>query len=244
MLQSRSEPECLPFSSSLKPPAVPVNVEQPNSSLCQDRAELTAGPCSPHAGMPKRRRHCDKQPQAQCGKVCPACDVSAHNHYRYISFLSLERIKVQMHWREESTPLTLGVVAEFYKMTVDQVIRYSCAAFLPDDLRTADVGPGCNCKWLQKGMFGYSGQDITSPRDEKVLEDPKSGDKKASALVFLESAISNTAFEMLMMVKSFLSIASLIPLNVSWKPSCVSMPCNSRVSGCIEIGLYVCGFLS
>ena len=147
---------------------------QPN---CLSRcfvAELTAGPCSTHAGMPKRRRHCDKQPQAQCGKVCPACDVSAHNHYRYISFLSLEGIKVQMHWREESTPLTLGVVAEFYKMTVDQVIRYSCAAFLPDDLRTADVGPGCNCKWLQKGMFGYSGQDVTSPREEKVLEDPKS----------------------------------------------------------------------
>ena len=142
--------------------------------------DLTAGSSgSTHAGMPKRRRHCDKQPQAQCGKVCPACDVRAHNHYRYLSFLSLEEIKVQMHWEEGSAPLTLGIVAEFYKMTADQVIRYSCAAFLPDDLRTAyDAGPsspaGCNCKWLQKGMFGYSGHDVTSPRDDKVFEDPNS----------------------------------------------------------------------
>jgi hypothetical protein len=153
---------------------------QPNCISRCFVSDLTAGSSgSTHAGMPKRRRHCDKQPPAQCGKVCPACDVRAHNHYRYLSFLSLEEIKVQIHWKGGSAPLTLGIVADFYKMTADQVIRYSCAAFLPEDLRTAyDAGPsspaGCNCQWLQKGMFGYSGQDVTSPRNDKVLEDPNS----------------------------------------------------------------------
>ncbi len=48
-------------------------------------ADPAAASCSTHTGMPKRRKRCDKQTsQAQCGMVCPACNVTAHNQYRYI----------------------------------------------------------------------------------------------------------------------------------------------------------------
>jgi hypothetical protein len=94
----------------------------PCQSNCLSRCFVTDPTAGTHAGMPKRRQHCDKQPPAQCGKVCPACDVRAHNHYRYLSFLSLEEIKAQIHWKGGSAPLTIGIVADFYKMTADQVI--------------------------------------------------------------------------------------------------------------------------
>ena len=131
-----------------------------------------ATPSSTPAGMPKRRKLCDKQPfKTQCGRVCPACNVAAHNHYRYLSYLDLDAVKAQMHWNEGSTPLTLGCVAEFFKMNVNQVINFSTAAFSPDDA-TAAVGAGCNCKWLKRGMFGYSGHDVTCAREDKSIEDP------------------------------------------------------------------------
>jgi hypothetical protein len=44
---------------------------------------------------------------------------------------------------------------------------------------------GCTCKWLQRGMFGYSGHDITSPREDKVVEDP----------VVIRCSAGNTAHE-------------------------------------------------
>jgi hypothetical protein len=157
----------------------------PCKATCLSKAfvvDPAATASSTHKGMPKRRKHCDKQAaQAQCGKVCPACNVTAHNHYRYLSFLGLAETKEQMHWKEGSTPLTLGCVAEFYKMDVAQVIRFSTAAFSPDDLWIAPAGVGaataatvCNCKWLQRGMFGFSGHDVTSPREEKGVEDSAS----------------------------------------------------------------------
>ena len=146
-------------------------------------ADPATAPSSTHTGMPKRRKRCDKQAsQARCGKVCPACNLTAHNHYRYLSFLDLAEIKAQMHWnlKEGSAPLTLGCVAEFYKMDVAQIIRFSTAAFSPVDLWIAPAGVGaataavCNCKWLQRGMFGFSGHDVTSPREEKKVEDAAS----------------------------------------------------------------------
>ncbi len=97
--------------------------------------------------------------------------MTAHNHYRYLTFLGLAEIKEQMHWKEGSAPLTLGCIAEFYKMDVAQLIRFSTAAFSPDDLWRGGV---CNCKWLQRAMFGFSGHDVTSPREEKSTEDAAS----------------------------------------------------------------------
>jgi hypothetical protein len=47
----------------------------------------------------------------QCDSAQPA----------YLLFLGLGEIKAQMHWKEGSTPLTLGCVAKFYKMDVAQV---------------------------------------------------------------------------------------------------------------------------
>ena len=32
----------------------------------------------------------------------------------------------------------------------------------------------CNCKWLQRTMFGFSGHDVTSTREEKMFEDAAS----------------------------------------------------------------------
>ena len=147
----------------------------PCHATCLSRAfvaDHAAAPSSSHTGMPIRRKRCDKQPPPACGKICPACDVTAHNHYRYLSFLDLAEVKVQMHWKEGSAPLTIGDVAKFFRMSVGQVIRFSTAAFSPGSCATAAVGAGCNCKWVQRGMFGYSGQDITSPREEKLIEDP------------------------------------------------------------------------
>ena len=56
-------------------------------------------------------------------------------------------------------------------MDVNQVINFSTAAFSPDDA-TAAVGAGCNCQWLKRGMFGYSGHDVTCAREDKSIEDP------------------------------------------------------------------------
>jgi len=67
--------------------------------------------------------------------------------------LGLAEIKVQMYWKEGSALLTLGCEAEFYKMDVAQVIRFSTAAFSPDYLWRGLAGVGaatavgvCNCK--------------------------------------------------------------------------------------------------
>jgi hypothetical protein len=157
----------------------------PCQSNCLSKAfvaDPAAAPSSTHTGMPKRRMRCDKQAsQARCGKLCPACNVTAHNHYRYLSLLGLAEIKAQMHWKEGRAPLTLSCVAEFYKMNVNQVVRFSTAAFSPDGLWRAPAGVGavtaaaaCNCKWLQRDMFGFSGHDVTCPREDKLIEDAAS----------------------------------------------------------------------
>jgi hypothetical protein len=31
----------------------------------------------------------------------------------------------------------------------------------------------CTCKWLQRGMFGFSGHDVTSFREEKGVEESR-----------------------------------------------------------------------
>jgi ubiquinone/menaquinone biosynthesis C-methylase UbiE len=88
---------------------------QPNCLSKAFVADPAADPGSTHTGMPRRRKLCDKQAsQARCGKVCPACNLTGHNHYRYLTFLGLPEIKAQMHWN--SAPLTLRCVADFYKM--------------------------------------------------------------------------------------------------------------------------------
>ncbi len=93
-----------------------------------------------------------------------------------------------MHWQEGNAPLTLGCVADFYKVDVAQVTRFSTAAFSPDDLWIAPAVVGaaaaaaaCNCKWLQRGIFGFSGHDVTSPREEKGVEDAASSLFRCSA---------------------------------------------------------------
>jgi len=157
----------------------PLPAKLPQQSLCCGSCCHSQQHTHRYAQATKR---CDMQAsQALCGKVCPACNVTAHNHYRYLSVLGLAEIKVQMYWKEGSALLTLGCEAEFYKIDVAQVIHFSTAAFLPDDLWRGLAGVGaatavgvCNCKWLQRTMFGFSGHDVTSVREEKLFEDAAS----------------------------------------------------------------------
>ena len=61
------------------------------------------------------------------------------------------------------TRLTLGMIAEFYKMSVQQLILWSTAAMCPDDLLGT---PTCNCLFVQPDSWMYTGQDITSERKD------------------------------------------------------------------------------
>jgi hypothetical protein len=57
-------------------------------------------------------------------------------------------------------PVTLVDIAAFFAMSVEQICDWSCAAFVPEDAFA--LSPCCNCSWVQRQTFGYSGADITS----------------------------------------------------------------------------------
>ena len=111
----------------------------------------------------RRRRNPDHTPK--CGRCCPSCDTSSHNHRRPLQFLTVGAIREQMGRLEG--PLTLGEIADFYKVDVTQLIRWSTAAFVPEDLLGA---PRCGCCFVQRSTFTYSGSDVTAPRDDTNVE--------------------------------------------------------------------------
>ncbi len=121
------------------------------------------GPAVPEAATalpPRRIRDARKAPR--CGRCCPLCDTASHNYRRPLQFLTIEAIRQQMGRPEGA--LTLREIADFYKISLQQLIRWSTAAFTPDDLLGA---PKCSCPFVQRGTFGYTGSDVTSPRKEK-----------------------------------------------------------------------------
>jgi len=101
----------------------------------------------------------------RCGRCCPLCDTPSHNHRRPLQFMTVEAIREQMG-RPEG-PLTLGEIADFYKIDVTHLIRWSTAAFVPSDLNGA---PKCSCCFVQRATFTYSGYDVSAERKDKHLE--------------------------------------------------------------------------
>ena len=79
--------------------------------------------------------------------------------------MTIKDIREQMG-RPEGT-LTLGEIAACYKLDVTQLIRWSPAAFVPEDLLDA---PKCSCCFVQRESFGYSGYEVSACRTDKNLE--------------------------------------------------------------------------
>ena len=93
------------------------------------------------------------------------CDTPSHNARRPLDFLTLDTIYEHMGV-PRGTSLTLGAIAKFYKMNPRQLISWSTAAFRPRDLNES---PACNCTWVQRRSFGWTGHDVTAPRKNENL---------------------------------------------------------------------------
>jgi hypothetical protein len=82
---------------------------------------------------------------------------------RPLQFMTIEAILAQMG---NPPHVTLGDIAAFYKISVQQLIRWSTSAFTPDDRRGA---ARCSCTFVQRETFGYTGFDVSAPRTDQGL---------------------------------------------------------------------------
>ena len=128
--------------------------------------QAQAGPAAATSQARPARRVPIPGAEPKCGKCCPCCDTPSHNHRRPLQFMELPAIVAQMGLQAGS-PVTLGQVADYYKISVAQLVRWSTSAFRPDDLAG---GPRCSCPFVQRETFGYTGFDITIPRRDDRVE--------------------------------------------------------------------------
>lgn len=66
--------------------------------------------------------------------------------------------------REQMGRPELGEIAAFYKLDMTQLIRWSTAAFVPEDLPSA---PNDSCCFVQRESFGHLGYDVSADRTDK-----------------------------------------------------------------------------
>lgn len=89
--------------------------------------------------QPKRTRDPHKEPM--CGRCWPLCDKASHNYRWPLQFLTIAEAISQQMGSPEGV-LTLQEIAEFYKMSLHQLTRWSMATFTPDDLLGTSM---CSC---------------------------------------------------------------------------------------------------
>ena len=104
-----------------------------------------------------------------CG--CVFCDVPTCNEYNFLGHLTLQQILEHMDWPADK-PLLLKDVADFYRISLSQLTRWSCSSYTEAD-RTAQLPKRpCKCHWTRAATFGGTQFDVTKPRKAKILEDP------------------------------------------------------------------------
>ena len=105
------------------------------------------------------------------GHGCVWCDISSCNEYAHLAHLILAQVLEHMEW-PAGKPLTLRDVGAFYKVSVDQVIRWSSSAYPVLDCMGPFPKRSCSCPWVWPESFGSSAHDPAEPRKSKALDDP------------------------------------------------------------------------
>jgi hypothetical protein len=115
-------------------------------SRCFRRVAAAMNPAAAAASksdkLPHRVRQVPPGSVDTCGLCCPQCDCKSHNERRPLACRTLSDILKEMG-REPSdkSPITLREIASFYRMSVDQLKRYSCVGYVgPQDLSRS---PSC-----------------------------------------------------------------------------------------------------